>query len=672
MKNLEFKYAAAYNFLPFGPEGIEINFQNYGNVILIRGQNKDITTSCNQEDFRSLSNGSGKSSIPDILSFGCFGKTIKRKLTPDKVVHNLVGQDCRVEVVIGSYRIVRTRLEKGKDKSSLRLWKSDEGIWDKNTEITPGKATQKQIDKILGISYETFVNMCVFTDDLRMCFLESDAEQKREIIENLLSLHVYRSRHEKAKFLRKQLKQNIDVKGKEYQIFLENERTAKKRIQLTQEKHDNWLEKVKNDIKNLEWSLKTQKVNLQQSDTGKKILEFQQAQEEIETLRKSLQNCQDLNTNYLKSIPAIDMKKSEIDDEYQKINNEHNEKIQLLNIHISKYNDFQEQIKRLQRKENGAICSECCEEISEHKINDHIKKLQIDCEAMKKTIDNVKTQKDEIQKRLDENQTRKQKVKDFRKQLDAKISKNNLETNEISQNIAKLSQIKEPKLDDSQVLAQNKLESTQKEIENKKNELNGQSPFADILLNDQEELSKSTKLVKEKEEEIKLLESEIPYYDYWIAGFGDHGIRKWIIEGILPHLNNRINYWLQYVVDNKFTLNFDSQLDEIIERNPPAGKPYIYHSMSSSQRRSLNLAVSQAFADITSISTGFSPSIVFLDEITTNMASWFVAGIYKMICELSENKKVFVTTHDHDLLKMLDGCTTINLIHENGFTKLQN
>ena len=41
MRNLDFKYAGAWNFLPFGPEGVEIRFKDYGNIVLIEGLNKD-------------------------------------------------------------------------------------------------------------------------------------------------------------------------------------------------------------------------------------------------------------------------------------------------------------------------------------------------------------------------------------------------------------------------------------------------------------------------------------------------------------------------------------------------------------------------------------------------------------------------------------------------------
>jgi ABC-type lipopolysaccharide export system ATPase subunit len=162
----------------------------------------------------------------------------------------------------------------------------------------------------------------------------------------------------------------------------------------------------------------------------------------------------------------------------------------------------------------------------------------------------------------------------------------------------------------------------------------------------------------------------LPYLDYWIYGFGEHGIRKWVVEGIVPELNNRINYWLQFLIDNKITLKFDNELNENIERNPVDGNPYVYHAMSTGQRRRLNLAVSQSFAHVMTISSGSVPSVVFLDEVSTNVDPLGVQGIYNMICELAEGKQVFVTTHDPDLMRMLQGADIIKMVHENGYTKI--
>ena len=187
MKNLDFKYIAAWNFLPFGPEGIEVHLENYKNIVLIRGENRDAKSIDpvlynDNEEFKISSNGTGKSSLQEIIVYGLFGKTVKQKVGVNEVVHNLVGKDCKIELIFGDYRVVRTRMEGGrKEKSTLRLWESVEGVWDKNTEITQGtsQTTQKKIETIIGLSYDAFVNMCIFTDDQRLCFLECDNQQKK-------------------------------------------------------------------------------------------------------------------------------------------------------------------------------------------------------------------------------------------------------------------------------------------------------------------------------------------------------------------------------------------------------------------------------------------------------------------------------------------------------------
>ena len=72
MLNLDFYYAAAKNFLCFGPDGIEIDFKKYGNIVLIEGFNYDDLNEKNEPG----SNGAGKSSCFEILVYTLYGKPI--------------------------------------------------------------------------------------------------------------------------------------------------------------------------------------------------------------------------------------------------------------------------------------------------------------------------------------------------------------------------------------------------------------------------------------------------------------------------------------------------------------------------------------------------------------------------------------------------------------------
>ena len=117
MKNLNFKYISAKNFLCFGPDGIEINFEDYGNIVLIRGNNLDVT----DEDGKTSSNGVGKSSILEILSYGLFGKTIKypKKVSHKDVINNQICKKLEIEVCWDGFRVLRTRKPDG-----LKFWEN--------------------------------------------------------------------------------------------------------------------------------------------------------------------------------------------------------------------------------------------------------------------------------------------------------------------------------------------------------------------------------------------------------------------------------------------------------------------------------------------------------------------------------------------------------------------
>ena len=293
MRKLNFKYASATNFLPFGPEGIELHFDKFKNIVLIRGENRDAKQADFDidlsEDFKISSNGTGKSSIQDILSFALYGKTVKRpdKVGVNDVVHNKIGKDCKVEVIFDDYRIVRTRMDNGrKDKHSLRLWQSSESIWDKNTELTQGtmQTTQKKIEDIIGLSYDAFINICVFTDDQRACFLECESKQKKEIVENLLSLGSYREWHEKAKELKKEIKTRIDSQAKQYELLLANKSDALRRLELTTKKDSDWKINKQIEISNLEKTISNKQNTLSTTDNGVALLAYQQAQQKIKEI----------------------------------------------------------------------------------------------------------------------------------------------------------------------------------------------------------------------------------------------------------------------------------------------------------------------------------------------------------------------------------------------------
>lgn len=673
MRNLNIKYAFAKNFLCFGPSGVEVNFADYGNLVFVRGENRDVKSVDSplpSDEVKISSNGSGKSSIQEIICYGLFGKTIKKPsaITKDGVINNLVGKDCLVEIIWDKYRVVRTR-----KKNSLKLWDSESHEWNEGSELTTGSMdeTQAILEGLIGLTYESFVSICVFTDDQSASFLEAGAPLKREIVENLLSLSSFRDRHDKAKKLVSETTAGIKVLSREYEILKSNEDQGERRLKQTEIKQSEWVKTKAKELENSKTILDEKKAKLGKSSHGTDILAYQEAQKIIQDGTTNIDDLDKVVADEKSKLDLAQDKNEKLKDAAQSLRSKADQIKSDVSAEQRNIDLKNQHIKKLENHEHGSLCDTCFGVIDESNIQrviDEDKRIIATHQDRLNALMQDATKLSDEMKDLSEKQ---KKVRDFISIKELATSKANAQIREWRIKISEAIKVKEPKVDSTELLLQQEIKMLEEQIHIKNVELDGKTPFDDIIESERKELDCSKDICIKKSDSIKEHEDNFKHYQFWQAGFGDKGIRKIVVDGIIPQLNNRIAYWLQFLIENKIALRFDSEFNETIERNPADGDPYIYHAMSAGQRRRLNLAVSQAFADIMMLSCGTAPSLVFLDEVTTNIDPIGVQGIYNMIQELMEDKQVFVTTHDKDLIKMLETATTMNLVHESGFTTLK-
>ena len=106
---------------------IDVDFTNFSGLVLINGENVDT----------GGSNGAGKSLILEALTWGLFGKTI-RKSTEEAMVNFDVKKNCSVTVYVDDLVITRTRRP-----TSLQVKKGEEIF---TRESVP--ETQKELDTV--------------------------------------------------------------------------------------------------------------------------------------------------------------------------------------------------------------------------------------------------------------------------------------------------------------------------------------------------------------------------------------------------------------------------------------------------------------------------------------------------------------------------------------------
>tara|TARA_R110000868_G_scaffold13711_3_gene63573 strand:- start:3732 stop:5324 length:1593 start_codon:yes stop_codon:yes gene_type:complete len=178
------KHITAKNFYSF--KELDLDLTKFKNIVYVKGINKD----------SGGSNGSGKSSILEMITWGLFGKTI-RKSTEDALINCDSRKALEVVITIEKPGVGVATITRGKRPNILNF--SVDG-----QELTQENAlkTQDHLEKVLGLSYKTFVASIVFGQHVDLEFLDASAEDKRTIIRNFLNLDEIFSMRDKIKDLK--------------------------------------------------------------------------------------------------------------------------------------------------------------------------------------------------------------------------------------------------------------------------------------------------------------------------------------------------------------------------------------------------------------------------------------------------------------------------------------
>lgn len=664
MRKIDFKKIKAQNFLCFGENGIEIDFKNYNSVVLIKGKNLDVN-----DNNLSSSNGSGKSSILDALLYGLFGKTVKnpKKIGVKDVINNKTNKKMVIEIYFDDIKIQRTRKPDG-----LKLWQSKDGNFEESTELTRGeiKQTQELIESILGFNCETFKSTCIFTDSNTDSYLESNASDRRIIIENLLGLEKYRTYNEIVKENIKQTKSAITIAEIESHNADNSFNDIKKQLEQLNDKEKIWkknindeIEIIKNEINLLEKQAK----DLAEFDP--QVEKYNNAQKEIELKREEQTLLEEKISRSESTKDQIDSKTEEgksilleNNSEFLKIKNQ----VDLISNEITQNQNTIEKTKTIKE---GIVCKHCFSVTQK----ENYEVVRNDCESqikeLQKSKDIESTKIAIVTKKINEIKNQLQTLIDMKSKITTSISTNKSKIQNIQQEINTLQTIVKPETLNTISRIENKISLQKINIMEKTNAIEGNSPYYDLIATSKNNLEIAASKSKDNKEKLVELMQKIPYFNFWADAFGDKGVRKFVIDQILPILNDHVTEMLDLLVDNNLVLTFDNEFNETIKRSTDE-TPIIYDLLSNGQKRRINLAISQAFAHVRELNTGSMPNIMFLDEVSINMDSQGNNSIYKLIKEMAKNKVVFVTTHDQELSDLLADSSKINLKMENGISSL--
>ena len=488
-------------------------------------------------------------------------------------------------------------------------------VWQNNEEITHSTMprTQKWLNEKLGVNFNTAVNLLCFGQHNSFSFIDSDTKTKRQLVENLLSLEEYDWYLGETQNAISETKSRIKQLSQSYESLQEI-------IQDYTSSITNYKKQLAESDATLNKEIVTIKSRLVELDTinTENLL---QRWNEHEEAQKSVQKVKAKLASEKSKFTVVELEKSRAESDLIKSKNK------------------QDSYKKLK---SGTKCDKCFSSITEENKENAV---------------------------LDE----EKKVERFEKQV--------VEYGKIAEPIAdkikdltktqfELLNVKRPKISKDELgrIEANK-QSNLELLKVKENQI-GKNPYNEIILDLNNKASNAKEELEKTKFELEAKEKITKYLKFWEMGFGPNGLRSFVIENIIEILNSRTNYWLQFLIDNKISIEFDKFLEVNIRREDPNDR-LTYKQGSGGERRRIDLAIALSFASVMRLSSGSDNNIVFLDEVAENIDEVGILGLYRTLRELSKERTVFVITHNQFLLDIIrDQTDSVFFVKEDGFTTL--
>jgi len=180
------------NFLSTGNHYTNIQFNNHATTLIVG------------------TNGAGKSTVLDALTFSLFGKPF-RKINKGQLINSSNEKDCKVEVDF-SIGDIEWKVVRGIKPNTFEIWKDGNCL----DQFSNANDQQKWLEQnVLKMNYKSFTQIVILGSTNFVPFMQLTATHRREVIEDLLDIKIFSSMNniikDKIKLVRDEIR-TLDLK----------------------------------------------------------------------------------------------------------------------------------------------------------------------------------------------------------------------------------------------------------------------------------------------------------------------------------------------------------------------------------------------------------------------------------------------------------------------------
>lgn len=559
------------NFMAIGEAALSLDDRG---LLLLQGENRD--------DSSAASNGAGKSSVVDAISWCLYGQTARGE-TGDQVVNRENGKGCRVSVCLqdedGSYTITRHRKD-GRHKNDLTCHFTKD---DKTADLTKGTTslTQDHIEKsVIGCPHDVF-RAAVYSGQESMPDLPAMSDRHLKVLveeaANISLLEsaygIARQRVNEHRAAVKEAEDDLYKVGVKRDALADSIKSSAKRYREWRTWKEEEVESLSNDLAR-NWdklggiedpASEITKVE-KKIDTVTKALEAEETVDEKEVALRKAED--DASTRHIRLTVAIDNQKK------------------LLAKAIKKLSSVKDLV--------GTPCGECGKEYTEDDLEAASKIATEDHDQELAELTRLTAGLDETNKRVlsaKEALDSYLSSKTSKSELPARYSALQRELDVLMNRHRERVKIKED-ID--------RVEVERVELEAKKN------PYAKEIIEDKRSLKKLDGSLSKYQEKFEKANESLRIAELAAEVYGPAGVRAYILETVTPFLNDQTAQYLATLSDGNLSATWQTLTKtakgELREKfsidvsSITAGSTF--KSLSGGEKRKVRLACALALQDL--------------------------------------------------------------------------
>ena len=225
------------------------------------------------------SNGAGKSTILDALTFVLYGKSF-RKINKAQLINSTNDKACLVEIEF-DVNSVNWKIKRGIKPNIFKLYRNDEELDQSHSALDQQKWLEQNV---LKMNYKSFTQIVILGSSTFVPFMQLPVASRREVVEDLLDIKIFSSMNDVIKGRIRKIRDEVKT------LELKKE-SLKDKVDMQKDFIDKIEKQSKGDIK--ERLTKIEKLN----DNVQRCFEDSTKQEDLLLdLRKQLADVEDAST----------------------------------------------------------------------------------------------------------------------------------------------------------------------------------------------------------------------------------------------------------------------------------------------------------------------------------------------------------------------------------------